>query len=33
VEEALRLVISGGLVSTTQDRVFPGTRTGPGELP
>jgi uncharacterized membrane protein len=33
VEEALRLVISGGLVSTTQDRVFPGARTGPGELP
>jgi uncharacterized membrane protein len=33
VEEALRLVISGGLVSAAQDRVFPGARTGPGELP
>jgi uncharacterized membrane protein len=33
VEEALRLVISGGLVSVTQDRMFPGARSGPGELP
>lgn len=32
VEEALRLVISGGLVSAAHDRVFPGARTGPGEL-
>lgn len=31
VEEALRLVISGGLVSATQDRVFPRSSPGPGQ--
>jgi len=29
VEEALRMVISGGLVSAAQGRVFPGQGTGP----
>jgi len=33
VEEALRLVISGGLVSATQDRVFPRSSPGPGKAP
>ena len=31
VEEALRLVISGGLVSAAQDRVFPRSSPGPGQ--
>jgi uncharacterized membrane protein len=30
VEEALRMVISGGLVSATQERVFPGARPPAG---
>jgi uncharacterized membrane protein len=30
VEEALRMVISGGLVSATQDRIFPRCSPGPG---
>jgi uncharacterized membrane protein len=33
VEEALRMVISGGLVSATQERVFPGTRPPAGGAP
>lgn len=33
VEEALRMVISGGLVSATQERVFPGAPGGPGSGP
>jgi uncharacterized membrane protein len=33
VEEALRMVISGGLVSATQERVFPATRPTSGGAP
>jgi uncharacterized membrane protein len=33
VEEALRMVISGGLVSATQDRIFPRSLPGPGKAP
>jgi len=33
VEEALRMVISGGLVSATQERIFPDSRPGSGRAP
>ena len=33
VEEALRMVISGGLVSATQERVFPGAVPPSGGAP
>jgi uncharacterized membrane protein len=33
VEEALRMVISGGLVSANQGRIFPVSPPGPGQAP
>jgi uncharacterized membrane protein len=33
VEEGLRMVISGGLVSATQDRIFLRSLPGPGKAP